>query len=440
MVFTVALTAATDVPVSVNYSTATGDLEWDPSEPYSANILPASADDFRAKSGTVTFAPGERSKQITVEVNGDRAAEPDEAFSVNLSGAAGGVISTGHAVAVIQNDEPRVWVDGWSHTEGNTGTTSFPFVVTLNMPYDVPVTVSYATADGTATVVGYDYVANSGSFTFAPGETSKTVNVSVRGDRTAEEEETFSLNLTAADGATVSTDPAMGYILNDEPVAGATGGAVTEGNSGTKSIAFVVSLSAVYDIPVTVSYATTDGTATVAGGDYVAKSGTVTFAVGQTSKTVNVSVRGDRVAEENEAFYFNLTAATGATFADIPVQGDILDNEPRVSISNSSLREGNSGTRSMTFTVTLEAAYDQPVTVRYRTADGTARASLGDYVAKSGTVTFNPGQTRRTFTVTVKGDTKSERNEYFHVVLGATSTNTRFLGNVARGNILDDDR
>src|SRR4029077_16206877 len=126
---------------------------------------------------------------------------------------------------------------------------------------------------------------------------------------------------------------------------------VTEGNTGVTSATFTVTLSAAYDVPVTVNYSTANGTAT-AGSDYQAASGTLTFAPGETSKTVTVQVIGDRLAEANETFAVNLSGATNATTADGQGIGTILDNEPRIGISDVSKKEGKKNqTTQFTFTV-----------------------------------------------------------------------------------------
>ena len=156
--------------------------------------------------------------------------------------------------------------------------------------------------------------------------------------------------------------------MDDEPLVSVEGGgSVVEGNTGTKALTFTITLSSPSDVPVSVSYGTVNGSA-VAGKDYQAKTGTVTFAPGQTSKTVSVLVKGDRVAEYDEDFSLNLTSATGALISNGWGYGTILDNEPRISINSVCRKEGNSGIKLMTFTVTLSAAYDQSVTVRFSTA------------------------------------------------------------------------
>src|SRR5205823_5881871 len=153
--------------------------------------------------------------------------------------------------------------------------------------------------------------------------------------------------------------------------------------------------------PVTVDYATVDGSATVAGGDYQATPGTLTFAPGETIKTITVLVSGDTLYEPDESFFINLTSSTTARTANVWGAGIIQSDAPTpptVVISDPSVTEGNTGTVNATFTVSLSAAYGQPVTVRYETANGSATAG-NDYAATSGMLTFAPGETTRTVTV-----------------------------------------
>jgi hypothetical protein len=214
---------------------------------------------------------------------------------------------------------------------------------------------------------------------------------------------------------------------------------VKEGNDGTSNATFTVNLSAPSAVPVTVDYSTIDGTAT-AGSDYLATSGTLTYAPGQTSKTITVQVIGDRIAEPNETFGVGLGNAIGATIAGGPGIGTILDDEPRISISDVARKEGRTGqTTLFTFTVTLSAAYDQPVTVSYRATDGTATTRDSDYVAKTGTLTFNPGETTKTITIIVNGDSKKEADETFFVDLFGNSLNSMFTKSRGIGTVLNDD-
>jgi len=120
--------------------------------------------------------------------------------------------------------------------------------------------------------------------------------------------------------------------------------------------------------------------------------------------------------------------------------GTIVDDEPRISISDVTKAEGKKGqTTLFTFTVTLSAAYDQAVTMSYRTVNGTATTGDNDYVAKTGTLTFAPGQTTKTITIEVKGDSKKEANETFYLDLFGNSGNSLFTKSRGVGTILNDD-
>ena len=102
--------------------------------------------------------------------------------------------------------------------------------------------------------------------------------------------------------------------------------------------------------------------------------------------------------------------------------------------------EGKKGQKTLfTFTVTLSAAYDQAVTVSFRTVNGTATTSNGDYISKTGTLSFLPGETTKTITIEVKGDSKREGNEYFFVDLFGNSSDSLFTKSRGTGTILNDD-
>jgi ELWxxDGT repeat protein len=333
---------------------------------------------------------------------------------------------------------PSISVGDATVTEGHAGTRSATFTVRLSTASDQPVTVAYATADGTATA-GSDYQAASGTLTFAPGETSKSFTVLVNGDQLGEPNETFRVNLSGPTNATVADGQGLGTILDDEPRLNIGDATIAEGHIGTRAATFTVTLSAATDQPVTVAYSTADGSA-VAGSDYQAKSGILTFAPGQTTQTITVLVVGNRLPEASETFFVNLSSPTGATVAEGQGLGTILDDEPRISISDFTRAEGRKGTTTLfTFTVTLSTAYDQPVTMSFRTVNGTAKTSNSDYVAKTGTLTFAPGETTKTITITVKGDNKREADETFHVDLFGLSGNAQFTKSRGTGTILNDE-
>ncbi len=421
--FNVNLSATYTQPVSIHYATASGTA--------------VAGSDFAAMEGTLTFTPGQTSQPITVLVTGDQLAEDTEAFYVGLISPTNAFIADAQGVGTIVDDEPIVSIESnISAAEGNTGTTPFIFTVTLSAPYEGTVLVPFATADlpwwagGTATA-GVDYTAASGTLTFTPGDTTETITVLVNGDRVPEPNERFWVNLGQVTSAHLGTSQSVGTIVDDEPYAYfGNSASMVEGHSGSKDMVFTVLLTAPYDAPVTVGFWTGGGSATP-GSDYQATSGSVTFDIGQTTQTISIPVYGDRLGEYDEYFYVILASGELG-------YATILDDEPRLSINSVSLTEGQSGTKLMTFTVSLSAAYDQPVTVNYSTQDGSAVAG-SDYVATAGMLTFSPGQTSKTITVAIKGDKTKEYDEYFYVVLSDASDNVLLYNSAGYGTIINDD-
>ena len=175
-------------------------------------------------------------------------------------------------------------------------------------------------------------------------------------------------------------------------------------------------------------------------GRGVGTAGTLTFAPGETSKAITVQVIGDRLPEPNETFFVNLGSPANAVIAVGQGMGTITDDEPRISISDFTKAEGKNGqTTLFTFTVTLSAAYDQAVTVSFQTVNDTATTGNKDYVAKTGTLTFHPGETTKTITIVVNGDGKKEANETFYLDLFGLSNNALFTKKRSIGTILNDD-
>lgn len=207
---------------------------------------------------------------------------------------------------------PTVSIADASVAEGNSGSKTLSFVVSLSSAAEQTTTVSYGTVDGTATVAGGDYVAKTGTINFRTGQRTAMVSVGIRGDRTVEADETFQVVLSSATAATLGRTTATGTILDDDAaprtvtVAGPSA-AVNEGGSAT----FTFSLSRSATVPITVSYATSNLTASSAS-DYTPATGSFTFAAGQTSKQVTVATRTDAVVESDESFQMRVTAASGA--------------------------------------------------------------------------------------------------------------------------------
>ena len=562
--------------------------------------------DYQSGSGTITFAPFATSRVVPVTIVGDLTLEPNETFSVTLSAPTNATIDDGTGIVTISDDDapPTITITDATVTEGNSGTTPATFTVTLSHASGNPVTVQYATANGTATA-GADYTAGSGTLTFNPGVTSLPIAVPVVGETAAEPNETFAVNLTAPVNGVFGDNQGAGTIINDDsgtvvttatfpvlaggddvneegttftanastvwvgsgetaltsyagfrftgvtippgavissarlelrssssqwlttafefgieaavnsapfstasrpsqrtllaprvqhssnvqwladtwyqldqlasllqPVVNQAGWAsgnavalvvrgagqnwarkfatafeggaafaprlvvtysfvegsqpslsindvtVTEGNSGTASATFNVSLSAPAAQVVTATWTAANGTAT-AGSDYTAARAPSPSRPTHAPQTVTVPVIGDTTVEPNETFVVNLTGPTNATIADgsgVRHHHQRRRAPPRPRHRRRvACRGQRPGRPQLAFTVTLSPASSQQVTVNYATADGTAHGRR-DYTAASGHADASPaGETSQTVIVTVNGDTAVEANETFSV-------------------------
>ena len=437
LTFTVTLAPAATVQVTVNYADAgTGSA--------------TSGTDYTAlTSGTLTFAAGETSKTIVVSVTGDRSDERNETVVIALSNASSGAsIATANGTGTItDNDIPGFSIDSPSVAEGDSGSASLTFTVSLSPASYQQVTVNYADAGtGTATS-GTDYTAIAGgTLTFAAGETSKTIVVSVVGDRLDERNETVVITLSnASSGASIATANGTGTIANnDAPGFSIDSPSVTEGDSSSVNLTFTVLLSEVSTLQYTVDYADAGSGTATSGTDYTAVAGgTLTFAAGETSKTIAVSVTGDTEFEADETVVLTLSNATSsASISTASGTGTIAndDETPSFSINSPSVEEGDTGSVNLTFTVTLNPASYEQATVDYADAGtGTAEAGV-DYTAiAGGTLTFAAGETSQTIDVSVLGDVLSEPDET--VVLVLSDPNPSYTIEVARGTgtITDHD-
>ncbi|HSD66742.1 MAG TPA: FG-GAP-like repeat-containing protein [Vicinamibacteria bacterium] len=219
---------------------------------------------------------------------------------------------------------PTLSVGDVTVTEGDSGITDALVSLTLDGPTTSLVTASYATADGSA-AAGSDYLPASGVVTIPPGATATTVRVPVLGDRVLEPDETSSFNVPQATNAIVSDGTGVVTLANDDAgglaVADTT---VIEPGTGSRTAVFTITLSPLATGPVTVNYATQDGTA-LAGQDYVATSGELSLAPGEPSGIVEVPVNADTEAELPETFALVLSGASGTTIAASTGTATVLD-------------------------------------------------------------------------------------------------------------------
>lgn len=309
--FTVSLSAAVSDSVTVSYSTASGTA--------------VAGQDFTAVSPTMlTFNPGQTTRTLTVPILGDLVVEGDETFSLVLSNAVNAAIQDGTAVATITNDDqPTLSVTDASITEGNTGTAALNFTVTLSQTHVVPVSVSYSTADGTATAPS-DYVAlGLTTLTFAPGKTSKTVTVQIVGDSVLESQESFMLGLSNPVNASIADGSAVGTIIDNDNVQFSVAD-ITANEGGLYTITINASMPtpAAGSIRVT----TIDGTATFA--DYFGLlNSEIPFGVGQTIITFQAQTLDDALLEGNETFTITIFDPSIGGVADSEGVVTIIDND-----------------------------------------------------------------------------------------------------------------
>jgi Calx-beta domain len=176
----------------------------------------AASGDYQAVAGTLTFQPGETRKTVAVTVNGDRLGEVDESFVLNLSNPAGAIIADGQGRAHVRDDEPRIHATGLLAFPEGDATITLQLAVNLSVPSSQAVTVSYATADLTATA-GTDYLPASGVLMFAPGETRKLIDLTLPRDRTQDAfVEAFAINLSNASGNAVILKRGTVHIIDDD--------------------------------------------------------------------------------------------------------------------------------------------------------------------------------------------------------------------------------
>jgi len=396
--FALFLSEPSEATVSVSFATEDGSATTED-------------EDYLAANGTVVFQPGETEGSLSVEVIGDLRVEADETFLVRLSEPSGGTLGEAEATGTILNDDepadlPTVSIGDVEVQEGDSGTVEAVFQLTLSAPGSAaaPVTVNFRTSDETAnagtTAASGDYQAVIGQAIFAVGTTSTRVVVLVNGDSQPELDETFLVILSEPRSATIEDGQGQGTIVNDDQAMISIGDAtVTEGNAGTTRAVFPVTLTAASPTPVTVAFATTDGTATTADEDYQGMTGQVGFAAGQTTGTIAITVNGDTRQEADETFFVDLSNPTNATVADGRGQGTIRNDDVQpgtvVLRAVSPVMEGDGSARievERSGSAAGAASGVGPASVRLTTAPGTATAGE-DFTPLSRTVTWDAGET-----------------------------------------------
>ncbi|TXI96752.1 MAG: retention module-containing protein, partial [Burkholderiaceae bacterium] len=378
--YTITLSAASTTPVTVSYGTANGTA--------------TAGNDYTANAGSVTFAPGETSKTVSVAITNDSVFEGAENFNFNLTNASNATLGNKTVNTVIHddgtgiggNDDDRLVVTSVSSpTVGEGG--NLVFTVNLNGTSTTATTVNVTPNSGTATLgtdTGTQEYSTDGGVTWntlggsvqVPANTSSfQVRIATVADGIAEGNETITLsaataqNSSAVTGTGTITDGAVPTLSISGP---------TDVNEAAGTLTYTVSLSSASPATVTVNYGTQNGTAT-AGSDYTAASGTLSFAPGETTKTITVPIANDTVYEGNENFQVNLSTASNATIATGTVTTTIHDdgtgsggnNDDRLTVTSvSSPTVGEGG--NLVFTINLSGTSTTATTVNVTPSSGTA--------------------------------------------------------------------
>ena len=326
-------------------------------------------------------------------------------------------------------------VDSPALAEGNAGNQSLVFTVSLAPARSTTVTVRARTANRSA-IAGIDYTAVNQVLSFAPGETSKTVAVSIAGNTAVQPDRRFSLELVNPINASTHIPRGIGTIVDDDfPVIAVTGTDCAEGDTGTRLCLATVSVSVAPAQPLRVNLSTLDASA-VAPGDYAAISNQrIEFLPGGTlSQSIPVTLVGDYAMEPSETFSVNLSnphkAVLGAASANMTIVNDDQAGQFRLSASAYAADENGGG---LLVTVQRVDGLGAGTSVSCSSVNGSAVAP-GDYTATSVNLAFAGGQTSRTFSVPIVGDALHEINETFSVSL-SNPTGGATLGSPAAATV-----
>jgi hypothetical protein len=434
---------------------------------------PANAADFAGgvlPSGTVNFAPGATSADITVNVAADGTVEPDETFLVTLSApSAGATLLQPTSAGTIENDDATLSLGaGVSKSEGSGGgTTSLVFMVSRGGDLSVAHSAKWqVTGSGAAAANAGDFVGGvlpSGTVSFAPGATGATITVPVLADTVSEVDETFTLTLSnPSAGAAIGTASATGTIVNDDPAAtpptlsiAPLSASKPEGTGTSTSFTFTVTRSggaSAASATWTVAGLAGSGTVPSTAADFVGgvfPSGTVSFAPGETSRVVTVLVNADSASELNERFSVTLSNPVGAVLGTASA-GAVVFNDDTTTVPGTlsasgggSKAEGNAGTTPYAFTIIrsgdLTATHSASWSVVGHGGNPASASDFAGGVLPSGVVTFLPGQTSHLVTVQVVGDTVAESDEGFALLLSNPSAYTSVPGGVAASAVIVND-
>ncbi|MFK7818047.1 MAG: Calx-beta domain-containing protein [Planctomycetaceae bacterium] len=312
---------------------------------------------------------------------------------------------------------------------------------------DGTVSVQYATSNVTATA-GSDYSSRSGTLSFADGQSSRSISIPIVNNSVEETLETFRVTLSnPTGGASIGTGEATVTIVDDdEPVIPGTLSITPTSlsvNESIGSVTLTIARTGGSDGAVSVQYATQNVSAN-AGQDYTSRSGTISFADGESSKTVTVPIINDTSDEPNETFRVNLSspgggASLGASTSTITIVDNDEPAEPGNVALATSIYNVDEDAGTVTVQVERTGGTDGVVSIDYQTFAGTAAAG-SDFTGRSGTLTFQDGVSAATVSIPVLNDNTVEGDESFSITIDNPAGGATLLApRTATITILDDE-
>ena len=429
---------------------------------FTSDFTAKAGSDYEPLSGTLTFLPKETSKNISITIINDNEHESLESFNAVLKNAVNANLSLGTKIAtilIIDDDQappsgPTIYFSPvvYSVEEGHTVSLN----VYLSKASNNNVSVSYYTSEhkegeglGSKATAGSDYEPLSGTLNFVPGEIFKTISIKTIDDDIYEGNEIFSVTLKDVIGADLGVRYKAVVIIKDNDPAPPKFPTINfdplfySVNENSGSVILYVSLSSASANTVNVEYQSSDFTAK-AGSDYQATNETLTFTPGQISKTIPVVIINDDIYELTEMFNVTLKNPVNAEIKTLTKTAAITIKDddqalPKVTF-NQALYYVNENAGNVVLQVSLDKASGNIVNVGYQSSDFTAKAG-SDYQAVNGTLTFTPGQTSKTISVTIINDNIKELSELFYVTLKNPSSGLELgIPKTASVTILDDDQ
>ena len=417
----VTLNAPTSIDSVINYHTQSGSATQDK--------------DFENSSGKITISANSDSGVISVSILADTETESDETFRVIIDSVDDGAkLPVGQSqlsseITIGSTSFPLLSIQNVALIEGDAGNKNLIFKVNLSTVSALPVSFTVKTVDKTASA-GFDYQAiNAAIKTIPVGTQSYEISVSIVGDKAAESDETFKVELSKISNAVFDSGSEIltttGTIIDDDkPIIRIEDVHVTEGNAGIHDEKIKVTLSATAALPVTIHYTLLDGTAK-AGEDFVGTEEDLIIPAGAKEGYISVSIQGDTIPEAAQDFHIQLSSPINAQFLNaaatiqntVTIDSDDGDNLPVVTVSkNLAIDEGDSGLTDFPITLKLSSPATDTLTIQYQTIAVDAKAG-SDFISTSGTVTFLAGDTSQTILLSIHGDEETESDEDFTLSL-----------------------